>query len=415
MISYAAALDIITRAAVPLPATQQPCDPLAGLTAAADLASPVAVPPFTNAAMDGFAVNSADTAAARPDSPVHLSVAGNIVAGMAPPATSAAGSAWEIMTGAPLPPGCDAVIPIERSEVLRDPAGRPLAVLLREALAPGHNRREAGEDFRAGDRLIAAGRALDAPAVMALAATGTTGLLARPAPRVAVIATGSELSGAATLDAGLIRDSNRPYLTSALAGLGLPLVASSAVPDDAQAFSRALAAALAAADLVITTGGVSAGRLDFVPAAISAMGGEILFHKAAIRPGKPLLCARFGQRLVLALPGNPMAVAVGLRFFVVPALRALAGREPEAFLRARATAAIPNRSGLTFFAKARAWVDAGATLRVNVLPGQESFRIAPLLAANCWAIVAAGQGDVAAEGLLDVAPLLPGGFPAGVA
>jgi len=124
MISYAAALDIITRAAVPLPATQQPCDPLAGLTAAADLASPVAVPPFTNAAMDGFAVNSADTAAARPDSPVHLSVAGSIVAGMAPPATSAAGSAWEIMTGAPLPPGCDAVIPIERSEVLRDPAGR---------------------------------------------------------------------------------------------------------------------------------------------------------------------------------------------------------------------------------------------------------------------------------------------------
>ncbi|GIK34439.1 MAG: molybdopterin molybdenumtransferase MoeA [Gammaproteobacteria bacterium] len=413
MISYAAALDILASAATPLPAANLPCNPAAGLTAAADLASSVAVPPFANAAMDGFALRSIDTQGASAEAPLRLAVAGSIPAGSAAPAATAAGLAWEIMTGAPLPEGCDAVVAVERAEVQRDTAGRPQALLLREPLAAGRNRRDAGEDFRPGGRLLAAGRAIDAPAIMGLAATGTTTLLARPAPRVAVIATGSELSGAPTLGAGLIRDSNRPYLAAMLTQLQLPLTGSTAVADEPAAFTQALAAALDGADLVITTGGVSAGRLDFVPAAITAMGGETLFHKVAIRPGKPLLAARFGRRLVLALPGNPMAVAVGLRFFVLPALRALAGRAPEPRLRARALDAIHSRKGLTFFAKARAHVDAQASLCVSALPGQESFRIAPLLAANCWAILDAERGGVAAGELLDVAPLLPGEFPAG--
>lgn len=413
MISYAAALDILASAITPLPAAELPCSPVPGLTAAADLASAEAVPPFANAAMDGFALRSADTQAASAGAPLRLAVAGSIPAGTPAPAATEAGVAWEIMTGAPMPAGCDAVVALERVEVQRDAAGRPQALLLREPLAAGRNRRGAGEDFRPGDRLLAAGRALDAPAIMALAATGTTSLLARPPPRIAVIATGSELSGAAALGAGLIRDSNRPYIAAMLGQLQLPLVASTAVADEPAAFSRALDAALGAADLVITTGGVSAGRLDFVPAAIAAMGGETLFHKVAIRPGKPLLAARFGRRLVLALPGNPMAVAVGLRFFVVPALRALAGRGPEPRLRARALAAIHSRAGLTFFAKARAQLDPQATLGVSALPGQESFRIAPLLAANCWAILDAQRGGVAAGELLEVAPLVPGEFPAG--
>jgi molybdopterin molybdotransferase len=193
------------------------------------------------------------------------------------------------------------------------------------------------------------------------------------------------------------------------------MAARGAVPDDAQALTRELTRALDLADIVITTGGVSAGRLDFVPATLAAMGGEILFHKVAIRPGKPLLCARLGGRLVFALPGNPIAVAVGLRFFVIPALRALAGRVPERWLRARAEAAIHSRAGITFFAKSRAQVDGQGTLRVAALPGQESFKISPLLAANCWAILDAERGGVAADDLVDVAPLLPADFPAGAA
>lgn len=412
MISYAAALDIIRSALTPLPIEQLDCPPAPGWTVAADVASPTAVPPFANAAMDGFALCSSETAAAHPDSPLRLAVAGSLLAGRPPPTHTPPGSAWEIMTGAPMPAGCDAVIPVERCEVERDADGRPHTVLLREPLASGRNRREAGEDFRAGGPLLTAGRPLDPPATMALAATGITTLPARRPPRVAVITTGDELSASATLDAGLIRDSNRPYLAAMLAAMQLPLVASQAVGDDAPAFTRHLEAALAEADLVLTTGGVSAGRMDFVPAAVAAMGGEILFHKVAIRPGKPLLCARFGHKLLLGLPGNPMAVAVGLRFFAVPALRALAGRPAEGWLRARAAAGIASREGLCFFAKARAWVDAEGHLQTAALPGQESFKIAPLLAANCWAIVTAERGSIAAGELVEIAPLLPGGFPA---
>ena len=145
-------------------------------------------------------------------------------------------------------------------------------------------------------------------------------------------------------------------------------------------------------DIILTTGGVSAGRLDIVPDTVKRIGGKVLFHKVAIRPGKPLLFARLpGGALMFGLPGNPMAVAVGLRFFVLPAIRALMGRRPETRLVARAREAVRKRPSLTFFAKAVAEVSADAALTVRLLPGQESFKISPLLKANCWAIVPEGR------------------------
>lgn len=412
MISFAAALDIIARSLDPLPAVQQDCPPPPGWSNADSLVSPASVPPFANAAMDGFALRSADTQTANPDKPLRLVVAGSLTAGENPTAGTAAGSCWEIMTGAPMPAGCDAVVPVERVEIEHDAAGKPVAIVLKQALAAGRNRREAGEDFTEGGPLLAAGRMLDPPAIMALAATGISRIAARPAPRIAIITTGNELAGPGALRSGLIRDSNRPYLEAMTAALQLPLAASSVVGDDRDTFISSLRAALEQADLVITTGGVSAGRMDFVPGAIQAMGGEILFHKVAIRPGKPLLFARVGSKPVFGLPGNPIAAAVGMRFFTMPALRILAGQTPESWLSATAAEDIRGRQGFTFFAKGRAWVDVTSRLLTRALPGQESFKISPLVAANCWTIIEAGQGDAAAGDLVRVAPLLPGNFPA---
>ena len=147
---------------------------------------------------------------------------------------------------------------------------------------------------------------------------------------------------------------------------------------------------------------------------LTRTGGKILLHKVAIRPGKPLLCARLpGGPLLFGLPGNPMAVAVGLRFFVLPAIRTMLGRASESFPCARTTAPIRKRESLTFFAKALARVTPEAVLEVTLLPGQESFRIAPLLRANCWAIVPDGVGDVRAGDVVHVASLLPAAFPGG--
>jgi molybdopterin molybdotransferase len=418
MITYSAALELIAAATRALAPQVAHPEQAAGMAAADDVRSATAVPPFANAAMDGFALRSADTAGARADAPVRLVVAGTVAAGDVPPATAAAGSAWEVMTGAALPPGCDAVLPLERTEALAPSSGRPAAIVVRAPVVAGQNRRLAGEDFAPGDPLLHAGDLLSSQAIMALAATGQDKVTARAPPRLAVIATGSELATAGAPGAGgraaSIRDSNGPYLRAAFAEMRMPLLACRTVPDSPDRLAGELASLGARCDIIITTGGVSAGRFDFVPATVERAGGEVLFHNVAIRPGKPLLFARLpGGSLLFGLPGNPMAVAIGLRFFVLPAIRALMGRPPERHLVARAAEAIRKRESLTFFAKALAEVNADAVLTVRLLPGQESFKISPLLRANCWAMVPDGRDVVPAGDIVRVAPLLPTDFPLG--
>ena len=357
MISYAAALDLIETAAAPLPA--RPAVPAVSLGAsvATDIHSTTAVPSFPNAAMDGFALRSADTTRATAADPVRLTVAGSVAAGQPPPATTPDHSAWEIMTGAAMPAPCDAVVPVERVERL---PGNPHCIHVREPLLPGTNRRVAGEDFQVGDLMLAAGEPVTPQAIMALAAVGQDRVPTRPMPRVVVITTGGELTASGPPDTvSRIRDVNGPYLAAMLEALRIPLVAHRSVGDDPDALRRELASAGSDCEIIITTGGVSAGRLDYVPAMLAQLGATVFFHQVAIRPGKPLLFARLpGGPLLFGLPGNPMAVAVGLRFFVLPAIRALLGQGREKFLPARAGSAVRSRPAMTFFAKATARVTA---------------------------------------------------------
>jgi molybdopterin molybdotransferase len=415
MIGYRAAIDVIAGAARALEPRSVPLDQALGAAVAGDLRSSAAVPSFANAAMDGYALRSVDTAAASAAQPVALALAGSIAAGEPPPVSTPEGAAWEIMTGAAMPAGCDAVLPVE-SATLRPAAGRePARVLVAEHVVAGRNRRDAGTDFEAGALLLGAGMQIGAPAVMALAAVGYDSVPVRPAPRVAVLTTGSELAATGLPGTtGVIRDANGPYLVAALAELAVPVVARGSARDEPDLVARELDSLAARCDVILTTGGVSAGRLDFVPATIARLGGEILFHKVAIRPGKPLLFARLPNgTLFFGLPGNPMGMAVGLRFFVLPALRALMGSAAEQLVPARVVEPVRKRHSLTFFAKAHAQVTQDATLNVRLLPGQESFRIRPLLEANCWAVIPDGREDVGAGEIVRVAPLRPGGFPAG--
>jgi molybdopterin molybdotransferase len=412
MISYSAALEIIATRTRLLPPKLVALAEAAGGIAAGDIVSAVSVPSFANAAMDGFALRSAEVRGASHGSPVRLAIAGTVLAGQPPPPATKPGEAWEITTGAPMPAGCDAVLPIERAQV--EPGADRATLRVIEPVKAGQNRRDAGTDFAPGDRLLRAGERVSPQALMGLAAIGCDRIEVRPAPRVAVITTGSELTATGPPGSeGIIRDTNGPYLEAVLRDLGLPLVARRSVADDPVALITAVDALAPLADLVLTTGGVSAGLLDFVPAAIERMGGHILFHKVAIRPGKPLLFAQLETGMPLfGLPGNPMAVAVGLRFFVLPAIRTMMGRDAERPLPARCVASVRKREGLTFFAKAVARVNSDSTLEVEVLPGQESFRIGPLLRANCWAIVPEGLKDVSAGETVAVAPLMPADFPA---
>ncbi len=170
-------------------------------------------------------------------------------------------------------------------------------------------------------------------------------------------------------------------------------------------FATRLAEVAGQVDLVLTTGAVSAGVHDFIPAALRAAGAELLFHKTVIRPGKPILAARLPDGpLVLGLPGNPVATAVGFRFFAVPLLRHWQGLPPERPLQARLAEVARGRSGMVHFLKARVDHDGQGWLRVQLLAGQESFRIGSLLQANAWATISQAHAEVPAGALLDVFP-----------
>ncbi|PTA72955.1 MULTISPECIES: gephyrin-like molybdotransferase Glp [unclassified Stenotrophomonas] len=396
MIAYSEALQHLLDAAMPLPAEHLPLHEAAGRILASDIHSAQSLPPFDNSAMDGFALRAEGRVF---ESGAELAVQGWQAAGDA----SAEGGegAWEIMTGARMPSGLDTVVPIENVRILASEAGRPTRVALTSTVKPGQNVRLRGQDVSAGDRVLQAGQTLDINARTLLHALGVGEVAVVARPQAAVIATGKELvtEAAQALESGQIRDSNRPYLVGRLQAAGAAVVWQGTVGDDEAAFNTVLDEALGAgAQLLISTGAVSAGRYDFIPDALAGRGARIVFHKVAIRPGKPLLFAVLPNgALYFGLPGNPVSAAVGQRFFVEPVLRRLLGLAPEAVLQLPLQADVRKPPGLRFHARARVEVDAQGRLSARVLSGQESFRLMSMLQANAWVVLEA-DGDLASAG-----------------
>jgi len=395
VIAYAQALETVLAAATPLQAETAEVADAAGRTLAVAVRSPQDLPPFDNSAMDGFALRCAGQ---RIDAGCEFDVRGWQAAGDAHVSAGAGDGAWEIMTGARLPGGLDSVVPVEQVQIIGEASARPSRIRLREAVEPGQFVRLRGQDVVDGERVLPAGTRLETNAVALLHALGVARVSVVRRPSAAVISTGSELVGDAgrALESGQIRDSNQPYLVARLCSAGCDIAWQGAVGDQVEAFDRALDEAVAAgAQVILSTGAVSAGRYDFIPAALRARGARILFHKVAIRPGKPILFARLpAGALYFGLPGNPASAAVGQRFFVEPALRRMLGLPPEAALSLPLQREVRIPQGLRFHARARVELDADGALSVRVLAGQESFRLASSLAANAWAVLDAGTETI---------------------
>jgi molybdopterin molybdotransferase len=397
LLEPADAIRIILDRCVPMPAEPYRSIDAVGRVLRRDVTSACALPPFDNSAMDGYALGGgAEALPAGSEWPIEgEQAAGDGVRGHAQ-------GAWEIMTGARLPDGLDRVIPVEQTERLDAPA----RVRLLAEVAAGQNVRTAGSDVAAGETVVAAGTVLGPQHLMLLAALGVGAVEVSVRPRVAALCTGRELvdDPAAPLAPGLIRNSNGPFLAARIPRAGAELVHAETVGDDVDAFLAAVDRARAAgARVLVSTGAVSMGRYDFVPAALERLGAEVLFHKVAIRPGKPLLFARLPDgTLFFGLPGNPIAVAAGLRFFVEPALRAMLGLPPERTWRVPLAAAFAKKPRLHFYLKSRLALDGQGRLAVAVLPGQESYRIRPLADANAWVAVPAEAMELPAGTLVDV-------------
>jgi molybdopterin molybdotransferase len=363
----------------------------AGRVLAEDVIVPADVPGFANSAMDGYAVRAGP--AGRELRVVDESRAGR-------PATAAVGEgqAIRISTGAPLPAGADSVVPVEHTV-----EGDGAVVLERDA-APHSNVRDAGEDMRAGALALSAGTVLGPSELAVAVAAGRAEMRCARRPRIAVLGTGDELAPpGAELGPGQIHNSNAVALAGFAVQCGGEVVGADTVPDDSDATEAALAGALAKADVVAVSGGVSVGPHDHVKPALASLGVEERFWRVALKPGKPVWFGARGRTLVFGLPGNPVSAIVCFLLFVRPAIRALQGAEPlpapGVALLAHDLPRNPARAEAV-----RVVLEFGddGVARARSTGAQDSHLLTSLLGADALALVPPGDAPLPAGSLVAI-------------
>jgi len=392
LLSIGEALELVLVHVQALEAEEVPLAEAAGRVLAAPATAVVDLPSFPASAMDGFALRSADV-------PATLPVVARIAAGR--PATDALGEgqAMAIATGGVVPDGADSVVPIE------DVEERDGVVVVPGEVETGANVRPRGGDLAAGAIVVAAGTRLGPVHLGALSAAGVTHVSCSRRPRVVLAVTGTELrSPGEPLARGEIYDANGVILATQIAAAGATVDRLPPVADDAAATRAAVERGLAA-DVLVTSGGVSVGVYDLVRATEAELGVEEIFWRVSVRPGKPVAFGVRGRTLVFGLPGNPVSSLVGFELFVRPALLALQGlAEPRPAFRpgrlGRAVKLVPRDSLL----RARTRVEDGAVV-LDPLTGQESHMIARAATADALVLVPAGDGEIGAGADVSYLPL----------
>ncbi|PRX50292.1 molybdopterin molybdochelatase [Prauserella shujinwangii] len=365
------------------PTIELPLADCTGLVLAEDVRAGVSLPPFDNSAMDGYAVRSVDVVEAGPERPVELPVTEDIPAGRTDLPALLPGTAHRIMTGAPLPTGADTVVMVERTD------GGTETVRVHEAAPPGAHIRRTGEDVAAGSVALAAGTVLG-PAQLGLAsAVGLDRLTVHEPPRVLVVSTGTELVlPPAELRHGQIYESNSVMLVAALRAMGCRVESLRSVADDVDAFRAAIEPKLADSDLVVTSGGVSAGAYEVVKDALTGAG--VRFAKVAMQPGGPQGCGRWNGVPVVTLPGNPVSVLVSFEAFLRPALLSALGHSDveRRRVRARLTETLTSPRGKRQFRRGYYTQREGqVTGVVGPRGGPGSHLLAAFTQANCLIVL----------------------------
>ena len=376
--------ELLLKAALPLPAETVPIVGARGRVTAEDVHARVDLPPFASSAMDGFAVRAADV-------PGTLQIVGESAAGAPFDGTLEPGCAAAISTGAVVPEDADAVVPIENVVVTDNTAE------VSQAVHAGAHIRPRGGDVNAGELVVPAGERLTPGRLAAAAAVGAAELSCARRPRVVVLATGSELVlPGGELRPGEIYETNSLMLHAELAASGAEVAIGPPVSDDEQALREALEQGLAA-DVLVTSGGVSVGEHDLVRAVERELGVEERFWRVSIKPGKPVSFGVRGDTLVFGLPGNPVSSLVGCELFVKPALRALQGiPDPlPSFEPGRLATGLRQNEERDEFVRARSRVD-GDALVLEPVTGQESHMIVRSSAADALVHVPRGNGELAA-------------------
>jgi len=400
MIPLEEARDHVLERVSPLPPAEVPLREATGLVLAADVLAGEAVPPFANTAMDGFAVVAADTVGA----PVELEVIATIAAGSSRLPVIGRGQAARIMTGAPMPPGADAVVMVERTTY--DPSASRVEIEIE--VPAGNSVRDAGEDVMPGDLVFAKGTVLRPGHVGVLASIGVTAPLAHPRPRVGVVSTGDELvDGGGQLQRGQIRDSNRLTLLGLVRESGFEGIDLGLVPDSEQAITEAFRAGAQSCDAIISSGGVSMGAFDYVKVVLDHI-ADMRWMQIAIKPAKPFAFGMMGSTPFFGLPGNPVSSMVSFELFARPALRKMAGhsRLYRPTLPATTTSRLAHGDdGKTHFVRMSGGPDDNGRWIVSSAGGQGSHQLTAMARADALAVLPPGV-SVEAGGECRIIPLV---------
>ena len=391
----AEALARILAEVTPLPPQRRPLAEVLGLAVGEDLHSRATVPPFTNSAMDGYAVCAADLADASPEHPLRLRVLGDLAAGDTPRQPVGPGEALRIMTGAPLPDGADTVVPVEQT-TRGDGAGEAW-VELHQPQRAGLHVRHTGEDLREGQLLLRAGHGLRPGDLGALAAAGIPELAVHRRLRVAVLTTGDELVDVSEEPGpGRIRDANIHALCAQVRACGATPLPFERIPDDRERLLYTLRQALEA-DVVLTTGGISVGDYDHMKGLLEELSAQRIFWKVAQKPGGPLGFWKLGTTPIFGIPGNPVAAMLMVEEFVRPALRRLMGfsklHRPtvEATLEGGWAGKLGDHR--TTYLRVVAQRE-GAAYRAQLTGPQGSAILSSMILANALAVIPAGVDRV---------------------
>ena len=393
---------VLDRVPGPLEPERVPIADAVGRVAAADVVADEAVPPFANSAMDGYAVRAADTV----DAPVVLREVATTLAGEGPGPAVGEGEAVRIMTGAPVPPGADAIVPVERTEAADG------GVCIQVVAPPGQHLRHPGEDVRPGDVVLRQGEVVSPGHLGVLATVGVTEVDVVRRPRVGVLSTGDELvSGGGPLEPGQIRDSNRGTLLALVVAAGAEAVDLGLVADDADAIAATLRRGVATCDAVLSSGGVSMGDVDLVKQVLDVI-GDMRWMQIAIKPAKPFAFGLVEDVPVFGLPGNPVSSMVSFELFARPAIRRMLGhpdwRLDRPLVAAAAVDGLPrSEDGKVHFARVVVRVGEGGRLEARSAGGQGSHQLTGMAAANGLAVLPDGPGiePGAAVGVLLVGDL----------
>jgi len=413
-LDFATAMRVVTGSLHPLPMTELPLEECAGHVLAADIVSPVDLPPWSNSAMDGYAVRAVDVRGAE-DRPITLRVVDRIMAGQSPERPIGAGEAAQISTGAPIPAGADSVVRQEDTEVAPEGKGEPPLVRIVRSRDAGRNVRARGEDARAGDLTLHSGTVVTAGVIGVAASLGQARLRVIRRPRVAVLATGDELvelGGFAEVRAGRrIVSSNSYTLAAQLREAGCAVLDLGIAPDNPGALRDAIGRA-AGCDALITSAGISVGPHDHLKQVLQELETEVRFWRVRIRPGSPMafgFVGALGGVPWFGLPGNPVSSMVTFELFVRPAMFRLAGhtRLHKRALPARLSEDFAGGGDLTHFPRVRLEPDGAWGWRADPTGPQGSGILTSMARADGLLVIPPALVTARAGTVLPVIPLSP--------